>query len=103
MGTYNSHTDVHNTHRNEFTCWYKCDSSTMGSTISLSNGDRTMTTTTSNAHTWNSVYGTFEVSDSGKHTWTVNITRLDNGTPNYWELGIGVANTTSRGNTVFFC
>jgi hypothetical protein len=80
----------------------KWDSSTKGSTISLSNGDRTMTTTTSNAHTWNSVYGTFEVSGSGKHTWTVNITRLDNGTPNYWELGIGVANTTTSGNSVFF-
>merc|ERR1711998_366011 len=39
----------------------------------------------------------------GKHAWTVNLTSLDNGTPNYWELGIGVANTTSRGNTVFFC
>jgi hypothetical protein len=143
--TYNNHTDVHNTHRNEFTCWYKCDkdsaecnsttvapttltpvlttpapatlvtpapvqttnldkwdSSTKGSTISLSNGDRTMTTTTSNAHTWNSVYGTFTVSGSGKHTWIVNITTLDNGTPNYWELGIGVANTTTMGNSVFF-
>jgi len=74
--------------------------SSKGSTIQLSNNDRTATTSTTQGHTWNSVYGV-QTWSSGKHSWTINVTKLDNGTPNYWELAIGVANTTNWGNSVF--
>jgi hypothetical protein len=75
------------------------DSSTKGSSISLSNNNR-IATSTNNAHSWNSVYGV-NTHTSGSVVWYVNVTKLHDHTANYWEMVIGVAHTTTRGANVF--
>jgi hypothetical protein len=75
------------------------DSSTKGSSISLSNNNR-IATSTNNAHSWNSVYGV-NTHTSGTVVWYVNVTKLHDHTANYWEMVIGVAHTTTRGANVF--
>jgi len=75
------------------------DYSTKGSKISLSNGNRTATSININ-HSWNSVYGTATVT-SGTRSWSLNVTKLHDHTANYWEMVIGVATTTTRGESVF--
>jgi len=75
------------------------DSSTKGSSIVLSNNDRTATSS-NNDHSWNSVYGTGTYT-SGTKAWYVNVTKLHDHTANYWEMVIGVAHTTTRGANVF--
>jgi len=51
-------------------------------------------------HSWNSVYGV-ETIQSGTKSWVLNVTSLHDHTANYWEMVIGVASTTSRGESVF--
>jgi len=75
------------------------DSATKGSKIVLSNNDRSATSSNLN-HAWNSVYGEHTVS-SGEFSWTLNVTSLHDHTANYWEMVIGVAKTTTRGESVF--